>query len=394
MLLNPYVYKKINKENFVSLESVKKANITFRRRKIYIVKRYEPAFMPDVNNKYILTMDGYVQNNMVILVNISKSKDVRTDSDKYIRSIYSFAYFSRYGMSVSDFKNARLRLKYGTTTGYEYFDDYYKDEFYRDLGFTFCYNENEDPVEVNLGDIDSDIDENGKPGKISVVDPRYYTDLQFKIDNNLDIYEDTDNILNLFDKTRYFNGNELIDDVTEIYYVEENKDNILSGTKISDKNKSMIPVNGTFVYEKMEKINDLNMIPFNMFLLNSQSCFGEYKFIYDSKYRNTMKDILSDKYLMEYRRSDYIKMMMNKMLKYCKRLEKIYGNIRVQYYSNEIVDKVNVIFDDNDYESITVALDKDSTLERLMVYVTDKYELEYIKRNIPDLECDEYFSYV
>ena len=94
--------------------------------------------------------------NTVIVVNTSRSKD-ENGFYKCIKSTYSFTYSGTNGDIISEFKNSRLMLRYCITSGYECDETYREGKFidssyYDDLGITFGYNENEDPIEETDND--------------------------------------------------------------------------------------------------------------------------------------------------------------------------------------------------------------------------------------------------
>ena len=172
MLLNPYLFQDPEDNAKVSKESITKAGIVYRKRKIYILKKYATqCFDPGS------IFDSYVMNT-VIVVNTSRSKD-KNGLYKCIKSTYSFTYSGTNGDIISEFKNSRLMLRYCITSGYECDETYREGKFidssyYDDLGITFGYNENEDPVEVNLDDMycDESVEDLSK-SKLNIPDPRY-----------------------------------------------------------------------------------------------------------------------------------------------------------------------------------------------------------------------------
>ena len=76
------------------------------------------------------------------------------------------------------------------------------------------------------------------------------------------------------------------------------------------------------------------------------------------------------------------------MNKYCEKIKRNYGDFRLYYYSSDISDKIEIILNDNEYHKISSTFDKNSMFERLMVFVTDKYE-SVLRR--PSFVIDDYF---
>ena len=388
MLLNPYLYKD-PEDKIVSDESIKRAGIVYNKRKIYILKKYAmKCFSADsIFNSYLM--------NTVILVNVSKSK---IDENLYrcIKSTYSFTYTGTNGDVISEFRNARMKLNYCITSGYDCDSTYEEGKFvdsmyYEDLGFTFGYDENEDPVEVNINDMMcSGCDESSPEAeseKLIIPDPRYYTIKQYELDDN----EEYDFIMN---RNRYYDANDLIDSSTDIYVVEENELDKMNCTHCVDKKGDIIPAKGEVIFELAERISDIQSIPFDMFVLNCKACFTSYKFIYDSKFGFNIKDINTDKNIIRSRNMDYLELIADKMKKYCEKIKKNYGDFRLYYYSSDISDRIEIILDDPRFHKICSTFDKNSMFERLMVFVTDKYE-SYLRRptvNFSNLNFDNYFA--
>lgn len=372
MLLNPYLFKDNNDNKFISNESLKKAGIVYRKRKIYIMKRYAQKCF-DARSIF----NSYLMNN-VILINISRTK---TEEGIYrnIKSTYSFVYTGVKGESISEFLNARLRLQYCITSGYECDEtfkegEYENSNYYEDLGFTFGFEENDDPVEVNINDMycdESVIPDNSE--KLTIPDPRYYTESQYFKDGNVD---DTF----IMRRDRFYDARDLIDEVADVFLVKEDEQENFNTTQCLDSNNELIPNNNAeAIFENWEKIKDAQELPFDMFILNSQSCFSSYKFIYDTKTGFNMKNVMTNKSIIRNRNSDYISMISKRMRKIGDKLSKYYGNIRIYYYSSDISDKVEIIFDDDNHKKISSTFDKNSMFERLMVFMSDKYK-NYIER--------------
>ena len=147
-------------------------------------------------------------------------------------------------------------------------------------------------------------------------------------------------------------------------------------------------VDSSSFYELAEIIRDAQLIPFDMMLLNTRSCFNSYKFIYDSKSGFNIKDVNNDKIIIKSRNSDYLKMIANRMNQFCNKLKNIYGDLRVYYYSSDISEHIEIVLDKDKLHKISCTFDRNSMFERLMVYVTDKYQ-EYVSR--PVLNIDDYF---
>lgn len=386
MLLNPYLYKDNDENKLISDESMKKAGIVYNKRKIYILKKYATkCFGADsIFNTYLM--------NTVILVNVSKSK-VSENLYRCIKSTYAFTYTGTNSDIISEFRNSRLRLNYCITSGYEcdetFVEGKYVDSmYYDDLGFTFGYDENEDPVEVNINDMMStECDESSPEAqveKLIIPDPRYYTALQYELDNN----EECDFIMN---KDRYYQANDLLDQSTDIFVVEENELDKMNSTECTDVKGDVVPVHGEAIFELAERISDLQSIPFDMFVLNCKACFTSYKFIYDSKFGFNIKDINSDKNIIKSRNIDYIEMIAEKMNKYCEKIKRNYGDFRLYYYSSDISDRIEIILDDPKFHKISSTFDKNSMFERLMVFVTDKYE-SVLRRPSYNYNIDNYFA--
>lgn len=384
MLLNPYLFKDNNDNKFISDESLKKAGIIYRKRKIYIMKKYAKQCF-DAGSVF----NSYVMNN-VILVNISRTKQ-DDETYKNIKSTYSFMYTGVKGESISEFLNARLRLQYCITSGYicdETFEEgkFENASYYDDLGFTFGYEENDDPVEINIEDMycDESVDiENNE--KLVIPDPRYYTEKQYYSDGNCD-----DSFI--MRRDRFYNARDLIDEATDVMLVEENEQDQFNKTRCTDSKGDLIPSNTMEnMYKNWEKIRDAQELPFDMFLLNSKSCFSSYKFIYDSKSGFNIKNIMTNKTIVMIRNSDYIKMISDRMKKYCNKMSKYYGDLRIYYYSSDISDKVEMIFDSDDHKKISSVFDKNSMFERLMVYMSDKYQ-NYVERPIINYDNMNFLS--
>ena len=381
MLLNPYLFQDPEDNAKVSKESITKAGIVYRKRKIYILKKYATqCFDPGS------IFDSYVMNT-VIVVNTSRSKD-KNGLYKCIKSTYSFTYSGTNGDIISEFKNSRLMLRYCITSGYECDETYREGKFvdssyYDDLGITFGYNENEDPIEVNLDDMycDESVEDLSK-NKLNIPDPRYYTTKQYEIDTGVE----SEFIMN---KNRFYEAVDLLDDATEVYIVEENEIDKMNHTECRDINGELtISKDPNLVFEISEMVRDVQLIPFDMFLLNSKACFTSYKFIYDSKFGFNIKDVTTDKTIIRSRNSDYLELISNKMNKFCNKLKQLYGDLRIYYYSSDISEHIEIVFDNDKYHKISSTFDRNSMFERLMVFVTDKY-IEVIEK--PLLNIDEYF---
>ncbi|MGL4949615.1 MAG: hypothetical protein ACRC5M_04475 [Anaeroplasmataceae bacterium] len=380
MLINPYAYK-TNDNDYVGFESIKKSGIVYKKRKIYLINKIN-----GMKDEYEDSIFNSYRNNLVIMTNTSVSNN--EDGEKYyIKSTYTFSYFCSNEDIINGFKSGRLHLKYASTSGYKFRgdeSDIIPAEYYTDLGFTFSYGENDDPIEINLNDMDNK-ESCMTECSLIVPDPRYYTTRQYEIDKGRSCEP-------IMTKDRTYDGSDLLDESTDIYLIKENENNLVKGTSHSSSGGGMVPVrNSKQIFDVYEKIKEADTIPFDMFLINSQSFFSSYKFIYDSKNGFNIKDITSDSILINMRRRDYVKSIVDKMTKYCEKLTKTYGSIRVHYYSSEILDKVDIIFDDESINKISVTLDKDSTFERMMVFLTDKYETHFIKKYAENY--DEYFSY-
>lgn len=383
MLLNPYLFQDTNDNKFASDESFKKAGIIYHKRKIYILKKYAQKCFGNnsIFNSYLM--------NTVILVNVSRSK-MESGLYRNIKSIYSFMYTGTNDDIISEFRNSRLRLNYCITSGYDcdetYVEGKYQDSnFYDDLGFTFGYDENEDPVEVNINDMFSSCDESSPEAideKLIIPNPKYYTSRQYEIDNN----EECDFILK---HDRYYEAIDLIDDSTDVFVVEENELDKLNHTVCTNESGNIVPIKGDAIFELTERISDLQTIPFEMFILNCKSCFTSYKFIYDSKFGFNIKDINSDKTIIKSRNIDYIEMIAERMNKYCEKIKQNYGDFRLYYYSSDISDRIEIILNDSKYQKISSTFDKNSMFERLMVFITDKYE-SVLNRTTPYF-VDDYF---
>ena len=384
MLLNPYMFQNDKSDNKISADSIEKSGIVYRKRKIYILKKYAIKCFDDKNSIF----DNYLMNT-VILVNISITKK---DAGIYecIKSIYSFKYTGYKNSNIlSEFRNSRLILNYCMTSGYEcdeiYLSGRYKDSrYYNDLGITFGYDENEDPVEVNIDDICCDESVYLNNEKLSIPDPKYYTVRQYEIDTG----NDSEFIMS---KNKYYNAYELIDDVSNIFLVSENTEESLNKTCCTDIKGDIVALKDpNSIFELTEIIRDVQLIPFDMFLLNSKSCFTSYKYIYDSKCGYNIKDINSDKNIIKTRNYDYIKMIAKKMKKYCDKLTKVYGPLRLYYYSSDISEQIEIIFEKDETKKITCSFDKNSMFERLMVFVTDRYK-DIIQKPLINID-DYYFS--
>ena len=383
MLINPYLYKDPEDTKKISPESVKKAGIVYRKRKIYILKKYAQQCF-DAESIF----SSYVMNT-VIIVNVSKSK-CEDGTYKCIKSTYSFTYTGTNGDIISEFKNSRLMLRYCTTSGYECDETYREGKFedsnyYNDLGIVFGYDENDDPIEINLDDMcayGDDIDEQYFNEKLYVPDPRYYTTKQYEVDTGISGEEF------ILRKNRYYDAIDLIDDVSDVFVVEENELEKLNNTECKDINGDIVKVDSSSFYELAEIIRDAQLIPFDMMLLNTRSCFNSYKFIYDSKTGFNIKDVNNDKIIIKSRNSDYLKMIANRMNQFCNKLKNIYGDLRVYYYSSDISEHIEIVLDKDKLHKISCTFDRNSMFERLMVYVTDKYH-EYVSR--PILNIDDYF---
>ena len=76
------------------------------------------------------------------------------------------------------------------------------------------------------------------------------------------------------------------------------------------------------------------------------------------------------------------------MNKFCNKLKQLYGDLRIYYYSSDISEHIEIVFDNDKYHKISSTFDRNSMFERLMVFVTDKYR-EVIEK--PLLNIDEYF---
>jgi len=384
MLLNPYLFQDTNDNKFVSDESFKKAGIVYHKRKIYILKKYSQKCFGEnsIFNSYVM--------NTVILVNISRTK-IKKDVYRNIKSTYSFSFTSTTNDIISEFNNARLRLNYCITSGYDCDALYKEGEFvdslyYDDLGFTFGYDEHDDPVEVNINDMfhcneSEDID---KKSVLKIPNPTYYTTRQYKINNGVPQGH-------VMLESRYYDARDLIDSNTDIYLVDEKESTELNRTVCSDSDNAIVPANNNFL-ESWERIKDAEEIPFDMFILNSLACFSSYKFIYDTKEGFNIKDINTDKTIIKSRNTDYIEMIAKRMKKYCDNLSKIYGNIRIHYYSCDISDKIEIIFEDKKFHKVTSTYDRNSMFERLMVFVTDKYEPVLNRGPINYDIMDDYYS--
>lgn len=383
MLLNPYLFQDESDKKTISDESIKNAGILYRKRKIYILKKYAIKCFESGN-----IFDSYSMNT-VIVVNISRSKDNISGNYKCIKSVYSFTYAGTNSDVISEFKNARLMLRYCITSGYECDESYREGKYidstyYNDLGITFGYDENDDPVEINIDDMcccDDDMEDLNKE-KLHIPDPRYYTKEQYEIDTGLE----TEFVLM---KNRFYDAIDLLDDTTDVYVVEEKDIDKMNHTECRDINGEITPVKDPqMIYELTEIIKDAQLIPFDMFLLNSKSCFTSYKFIYDSKSGFNIKDINSDRNIIKSRNSDYLNIIANKMNHFCNKIKNLYGDFRLYYYSSDISEHIELVFDNDKYHKISSTFDKNAMFERLMVYVTDKYR-EYIER--PLINIDDYY---
>ena len=366
MLLNPYVY--IKKEHYLDPDSVKKSGIVDRERKITVIKLHQNIDVSD-------SIFGKYQMNFVLLANFSHTKD-NNGEDRYIKNTYGFTYTSTSNDAIREFLNSKLRLVYATSTGFKTYDDYYKDEFYDDLGFTFIETVDNDPFEICIDDMN--FNEEIVSGTLKVPDPRYYTNKQFEIDNNREF----DGICQegLF----YFYGKDIYDDITVMESL--NMDSQLGyddGVKCSNQKGELVPVNIQMDGDYIEKICKINNIPLVLFADNAKSCFKSYKFIYDSKMSYNIKDIKTYRNISEYRKLDYLKDITNKLRKIGKEFEEIYGNIRFMYYFSDIEDSAEVIFDDEGKHKIRYNYNKKDIYERIATNLFDKYERFYQRYTMP-----------
>ncbi|MBR1818101.1 MAG: hypothetical protein IJ772_04555 [Bacilli bacterium] len=358
MLLIPYRYTAEKK--LFDPESVKLADIVYRERNIYIIKLHEYDFGDSI-------FSGY-QTNFVLLTNFSHTKE-KDKKDIYTKNTYGFTYKSEKGKAIKEFMNAELKLIYATSIAYESYDEYYKDEYYNDLGMSFIDVAKEDPYEINLDDMchTDDIES----GVIKAPDPRYYTVKQYEIDNNKEF-------VNLIvDSRKTYKGNEIYDDCTKIMslYLDK-KEGYDDGIKMANGKGQLVPLNNKECMEHVEKMAILNDIPFSMFVPNMQSCFKGYKFIYDSKFGYNFKDINGyDKSI--YRQSEYLKDISDRLRGISKRIEKNFGKIRLTYVFSDVEDCVEVIFDDEGGKKIRYNYNKNSTFDRIATYMTDKWEKKY-----------------
>ena len=357
MLLIPYRYMK--KDHLYDPDSVSKAGIKFKERKIYIIKLHQTFQENDTT-----------QTNFVVLTNFSHTHNKTTGEDRYIKNTYGFIYVSPVGEVIKEFMLSKMRLVYATSTGYKSFDDYYKDEFYDDLGFTFLETQDNDPFEICIDDMSHD--EEIVSGTLKIPDPRYYTVEQFEIDNDREF----NGIVN--ERLMDFYGKDLYDDGTFIKSLCIDKQlGYDDSVKYSNQKGELIPVTSQLSGDYLEKVIKLNDIPLTLFSDNSKSCFKSYKFIYDSKLRYNIKDIVSYKDMSNYRQRDYLVDITDKLRKISKDIEELYGNIRLMYYFSDIEDSVEVIFDDEGYQKMRYNYNKNCIYDRVATYLFDKYERYY-----------------
>ena len=365
MLLNPYMFKKKQTE-FVNEDSIRKANIVFHKREIYIIKMHQTK---DANTSFSVEDSGY-QNNFVILINYAKIKS-NYGEELYIKNTYGFMYLSGINNAIKEFKDANLLLQYATSTGYRTFSEYYKDDYYEDLGYSFIECVDMDPFEICIDDLENDSEI--VSGGLRVPDPRYYTVNQYEIDTR----EEFNNIISKGIYT--IKGANLIDNATTIKgYQFNNTAGYDDSIKFSNGKGELLAINVDISGEYIEKIIMMNEIPLNIYTENTRSFIKSYKFIYDSNLSYRIRDILLYKDTSEYRSLEYVKEITEKMLKISKNIEKTYGRIRLLYSYSEIEDSIYVSFDDSN-ENIRYNNNKRSTFERVASFLYNKYERHYAR---------------
>ena len=373
MLLNPYIYTQ--KKQMFDPESIKRADIIFHERNIYIIKLH------DTNTFEENSIFNSYQTNFVLLTNFSHTRG-KDKKDIYTKNTYGFTFSSEKGKAIKEFMNSELRLIYATSIAYESYEEYYKDEYYNDLGMSFIDVAKDDPFEINLDDMCHT--ESMDTGTIKAPDPRYYTVKQYEVDTNMEFT----NII--VDSRKRFRGSEFYDDNTKVMslYLDK-KEGYDNSVKTINSKGELIPLSNKQYMDHIEKVTIMNDIPFSLFVPNMQSCFKEYKFIYDSKLGYNFKDIKGYDGSV-YRQSDYLKDISDILRGISKKMEKTFGRIRLMYSFSDVEDCVEVIFDDEGGRKIKYNYNKNSTFDRIATYMCDKWERKYERYVNPYVEYPDH----
>lgn len=366
MLINPYSYINYDDVKYVSDESFIKSGITDRKRRIFVIKKYD-----DIN------INSNIQYNDVILINYSLSKKDE-ESNICLKNVYLFSNnsFSKNNI-IHEFKGSTVDLSYAMSTGYISNTKYFGDDIYKDLGMVLGHDYfTLTPTHINLDDLYGDMIDISD--KLDIVDPRYYTKEQYEYDTGNDV-------LNMLNEPHRYNISDLIDEKTEIYYVD-NKNGFENKLTYNDKTGLILMKDDYF--DTIERSTLINSIPLNLFQYNVESLLSSYKFIFDSKMGINFIDIKSPRMVMKSKTKDYITKIKKQLLKSCNKIVKSYGDIRLMYYYSDIEDRVSVIFEDGRvmtnslvkrdlYERAVVSIVPEDLEERIDEYISNKKVINY-----------------
>ena len=346
----------INPSRFISLsptvrEMPEILKIKKYKRIIYISDEPTPK---DANPNNIFSSSV---KRTVILTNLSKSR-TSNETTKIIKSTYVFRCYKNV-FEEDNFNESTLYLERMLTTGYEL----YKGTRI-DLGITLSEgfsDEYQYPTSININDIFNESLELENRESLSLIDPRYYTELHQE-------YETGNEFITLpqIGKSSW-KGEELIDLNTEMFKIE-NETGYTNNFKVRNENE-LIPVSKDKNLRILEHKMYIEDIPIRLFIISQMSFLSAYQLHWDSKYKGcNLVDVYRPKgFIRDEKIIEDTRMIESIITKIGNKLKKIFGDIRIMYYFSQFEERITVIFDNDEISSISMRLSKENLFERVLV---------------------------
>jgi hypothetical protein len=367
----------INPNRFITLQPLlddkvfKKVGILKFKRIIYVidenVQNVDPNNMFSCNSKRTL-----------VLINLSKSKLVSaTGFNKYIKSVYVFHCY-RNILEEDNFNESTFYLDRMLTTGYEKGDETIFNTRL-DLGITMGDGFNTIcPTSININDLCCDGIEMDEKESLDLMDPRFYIPRHQE-----EILGEEFLTLPALNKFSW-KGRELIDINTEIFsVVNKSKYNY---SLMETGNNSLLPMSGDLQLQTLEHQMYVEDIPIRLFLISQMSFLSSFQLHWDSKYKGfNMVDVYKPKdFLLKEKLQEDVLLLEHITNKLGKKLQKVFGNLRIMYYFSPVEERVTVIFDNDKIKEMSIRFDKDNIFERAAVVSNQEYCIKLL---------EEYYDY-
>jgi hypothetical protein len=357
VLINPYKYKNLGE---IYKDNYKEANLVNFNRVIYTMDE-ELAFTEDFVSPF--------KYSTILLINYAKYYTDDPDILYNTKTNYVFKTYVEDGVNtVKSFNNLNLSLNHTVSSGY-IVNRNNNDLIELGLSITDDFA-NKHPFFININDLDYDDLKN--TNSLPLLDPRYYNERHYELDNGCEF-------TSLPSTGKYnFKGADLIDLNTEIYDIYHKPlDSIYTYGKTE-----LLTVEDRFNY--LEERTYVTEIPRKLFTTSFISFISRFKLLYDTKQGVNIEDVykptnyLQDERLLEYLSSikELFKTIGDELS------DKFKSNLRIYYYYSQTEDIVTVYFRDKDNLCITDSINKEEIFHR----VTTSQFKEYFEEMIDELE--------